>query len=318
MPDFDEDDPVASEQALAYLELWRAKPPSWERDIAERRQEARAEAAAVGGQPEPVASAEPLDVNGVPARLYRPAGDERDVLVWLHGGAWTIGDLDVCDPVVRRLANRARCAVLSVDYRLAPEHPFPAGIEDAWAATAWASARFEQVAVGGDSAGGNLAAAVALRARDRGIELVLQVLVYPVLDYAAVEGSSYADFTQRYTGFAGDPGFGARHADGVRHIWDVYVSDPARRLEQDASPMQAASVGDLAPALIVTAQHDILRGEAEAYARRLAAAGVPVEVRDYEGQVHGFFSQLETMSDARDAIDASAAALHRSFAARAE
>ena len=208
-------------------------------------------------------------VDGVPARLYRPVGGERDVLVWFHGSAWMIGDLDFCDPVVRRLTNRARCAVLSVDYRLAPEHPFPAAIDDAWAATVWASERFRSVAVGGDSAGGNLAAAVALRARDHGIELALQVLVYPVLDNAAVESQSYADYRQRYRGFIGDPGFGDRHADGVRYIWEVYVPDPAQRLHPDASPMQAASLRGVAPALILTAEHDILRGEAEAYARRL-------------------------------------------------
>ena len=314
MPDLSDDRPVPCEQARAYVELWRAKPFPWKRDVAERREEALVEAAAAGGPPEPVTSVEQLLVDGVPARLYRPLGGERDVLVWLHGSAWMIGDLDFCDPVVRRLTNRARCAVLSVDYRLAPEHPFPAAIEDAWAATAWASERFRQVAVGGDSAGGNLAAAVALRARDRGIELALQVLVYPVLDYAAVESSSYEAYRQRYSGFGGDPGFGSRHADGVRYIWEVYVPDPAQRLEQDASPMQAAFVGDLAPALIVTAEHDVLRGEAEAYARRLQAEGVPVELRDYEGQVHGFFNQLVTMSDARDAIDVSAAALTRAFA----
>ena len=157
VPDLDDNRPVPCEEAVAYLELWRTKPPSWERDIAERREEALVEAAAAGGPPEPVTSVEPLLVDGVPARLYRPLGGERDVLVWLHGSAWMIGDLDFCDPVVRRLTNRARCAVLSVDYRLAPEHPFPAAIEDAWAATAWASERFRQVAVGGDSAGGNLA-----------------------------------------------------------------------------------------------------------------------------------------------------------------
>ena len=313
MPDLADNRPVPCEQARAYVELWRAKPRPWERDLAERRAEALAEAAAASGRPEPVTSVEQLLVDGVPARLYRPVGGERDVLVWLHGSAWMIGDLDFCDPVVRRLANHARCAVLSVDYRLAPEHPFPAAIEDAWTATAWGSERFRKVAVGGDSAGGNLAAAAALRARDHGIELALQVLVYPVLDRAAVDSPAYAAYRQRYAGFGGDPGFGDRHADGVRYIWEVYVPDPAQRLDQDASPMQAASLRVVAPSLILTAEHDILRGEAEAYAHRLVAEGVPVDLRDYEGQVHGFFNQLATMSDARDAIDTSAAAVARAF-----
>ena len=314
MPDVSDNRPVPCEQARAYVELWGAKPRPWERDLAERRAEALEEAAAAGGIPEPVASVEQLLVDGVPARLYRPVGGERDVLVWFHGSAWMIGDLDFCDPVVRRLTNRAGCAVLSVDYRLAPEHPFPAAIDDAWAATVWASERFRSVAVGGDSAGGNLAAAAALRARDHGIELALQVLVYPVLDHAAVESRSYADYRQRYRGFVGDPGFGDRHADGVRYIWEVYVPDPAQRLDQDASPMQAESLRGVAPALILTAEHDILRGEAEAYARRLAAEGSAVDLRDYPGQVHGFFNQLATMSDARDAVDVSAAAVARAFA----
>lgn len=211
------------------------------------------------------------------------------------------------------LANRAGCAVLSVDYRLAPEHHFPAAIEDAWAATLWASGRFDQIAVGGDSAGGNLAAAVSLRARDNGVESALQLLVYPVLDYAAVQGSFFDDFRQRYAEFGGDAGFGTRHGDSVRHMWEVYIPDPSQRLEQNASPMHAASARDLAPAVIITAEHDILRGEADAYARRLEAEDVPVELRRYEGQIHGFFSQLETMDDARDAIDTLAAALRRAF-----
>jgi len=245
-------------------------------------------------------------------RQYRPAGGERTALVWIHGGAWMMGDLECDDALARELARRAGCAVLSVDYRLAPEHRFPAAIDDAWTATEWAWERFDRLAVGGDSAGGNLAAAVALRARDRGIALALQLLVYPVLD-CAVDTPFFLDFRSRYAAFAGLPDFGARCLEGIRYIWEVYVPDPARRLRPDASPMRTASLRGAAPAMVITAEHDILRRQAEDYARRLEGDGVPAQLRNYEGQLHGFVHLLGVMDDARDAVDASAAALRRSL-----
>jgi len=282
-------------------------------DVEERRRNARRWALEGSGEPEPVASVEALDVAGVPARLYRPTGSERDVLVWLHGGGWTLLDLDCYDAVVRALANRAGCAVLSVDYRLAPEHRYPAAIDDAWAATEWAAGPFERLAVGGDSVGGNLAAAVALRARDRGVPLALQLLVYPVLDYAAVDASFYEDYERRYAHFADKRRFGAESRTLIRKIWETYVPEPAKRDEPDASPAQATSLAGLAPALVVTAEHDILRGEDEDYARRLEAEGVEVALVTYERQVHGFFPMLGVTDDARDAVRRAAAALRRGF-----
>ena len=192
MPDLDDDRPEPCEQALAYVELWGAEPLPWKRDIAERREEALVEAAAAGGAPEPVTSVEGLLVDGVPARLYRPLGGERDVLVWLHGSAWMIGDVDFCDPVVRRLANRARCAVLSVALnRLAPEHPFPAAIEERGRPppgrrNASARSLSEGTVPEGSSSPPRWRSApvtAASGSRSRCSRL------YPVLDYAAVESS---------------------------------------------------------------------------------------------------------------------------------
>jgi acetyl esterase len=223
-----------------------------------------------------------------------------------------LGDLVCFDALYRALANRSQCAVLAVDYRLAPEHRYPAAIDDAWAATVWASQRFECVAVGGDSAGGNLAAAVALRARENGITLVLQLLVYPVLEYA-VGTPSYEAFRTRYSNFAGQEDFGASSRDGIRFIWDLYVPDPFRRQDQDAAPLRATSFAGLAPALIIEAEHDILRGEGEEYERRLRGAGVAVTSHCYEGQIHGFFHMLGIMTDALDAIDKAADGLRRAF-----
>jgi acetyl esterase len=272
----------------------------------------RAECSSGSGRPEPVAEVRDMHAGGVPARLYRPAGGESDVLVWLHGGAWMTGDPDCCDAAVRALANRAGCAVLSVDYRLAPEHRYPAAVEDCWAAAGWAARNFDFVAVGGDSAGGNLSAAVALRARDDGISLALQLLVYPVLDYRP-DSPFYQEFRDRYRGFAGIGEFGKDIQENIRHIWEVYIPDPARRGERDASPLRAESFSGLAPAMVITAEHDILRGEGQDYARRLQAAGVPTEIFSYTGQVHGFFHLLAMTQDARDAVERSGAALRRAF-----
>lgn len=305
--------PEPSAQVRAYLRSPAHPAESyWEMTVSEARARYREECRLAGGQPESVASVEELDAGGVPARLYRPVGAERNVFVWNHGGGWTLGHPDCSDTAMRALANRAGCAVLSVDYRLSPEHPYPAAIEDAWAATEWATETFDAVAVGGDSAGGNLAAAVALRARDRNVDLLLQVLVYPVLDHR-VDGPFYRDFVRRYKDFAGDSRYGAKSRDGIAHVWDNYVPHWDRRSEEDASPMCADSLVGSASAVVITAEHDILRGEDEAYADRLAAEGVQVELITYPGQIHGFYNLLGMMDDALDAIGRSAVALRRAF-----
>jgi len=304
--------PVLSPQANALFEAIGPREGEWERDIADLRQEAREIARAFSGIAESVASIEDLDAGGVGARLYRPRNGGREVLAWFHGGAWMLGGLDDHDALACAVANRAGCAVLAVDYRLAPEHPYPAAIDDCWAVTTWACKRFEQVAVGGDSSGGNLAAAVALRARDAGVELALQLLVYPALD-PQLDSPFVAEFVARYADFAGNARYGENAHQALRNAWQVYVADAGRRAEQDLAPMRAASLADVAPAVVVLAEHDILRGEGEEYARRLQADGVPVVVHLYDGQVHGFYHLLGAMDDARHAVDRSAAALTRAF-----
>jgi acetyl esterase len=305
--------PTPHEQVLAYL---RTLPSTAESssDIEELRARTRAEALAVRGRLEDVASIQTMDVDGVAARLYRPHGDEQDVLIWIHGGGWIHGDLDCYEGVSRALAYRAQCAVLAIEYRLAPEHPYPAGFDDAWAAVQWAKTNFAKVAVAGDSSGGNLAAAVALRARDRGLELALQLLVYPVLDNTAATAYKRL-FRERYSNFAGHAGFGVIADERINHLWDLYVPAVADRDDAFASPLRADSLRGVAPAVIITAEHDILRGEVEEYARRLQADGVHVEAHEYIGQIHGFFQMLGVMADAENAIDKAAAAVRRAFAA---
>lgn len=217
------------------------------------------------------------------ARWYRDDGPAPAVLVFLHGGGWVLGDLEGHDGLCRRLAASGAYDVLSVDYRLAPEHPFPAGLDDAFAAVRWVAgtaADGRPVVVAGDSSGGNLAAAVALRARDEGGPAIAwQVLLYPVLDRDLASGS-YLRFGSGHLLTTGD----------MAWFFDQYVPDPAARDHPYVSPLRAADLSGVAPALVVVAGHDPLRDEGLAYAGRLAAAGVRVDVRCDEGMIHGYLT----------------------------
>lgn len=294
--------------------LARTPPPlnPWSADVADVRADVRAHVLAVTGALVPVASVETVDAGGVAARLYRPEHEAGGVLVWAHGGGWTYGDLDTCEGVARALADRAGCAVLALDYRLAPEHPFPAAFDDTWSAVEWAGRRFDAVAVGGDSSGGNLAAAAALKARDRGVPLAAQLLVYPVLD-STPDTEFKLGYVERYARFAGQPGYGSNTYERLQHVWATYVPDRAARTAPYASPSHAVDLAGVAPAVIVTAEHDFLRGEADEYAARLAAAGVPVERHEYAGQIHGFFEMFTVLTDAHRAVSTVAATLRRAF-----
>ena len=232
-------------------------------------------------------------------RVLMPAGEIRALVVYYHGGGWVIGNVDEYDTLARTLANELRAALVNVDYRLAPEHRYPAAADDAWNALQWASEQMTEIAGGpvplvvmGDSAGGNLAAVVAQKARDAGgPELAVQVLIYPVTD-ADLDNATYSDPENQLM----------LTRDSMIWFWDHYAPDQASRLHQDACPLQAADLTGLAPAIVLTAEHDVLRGEGEAYADRLRQAGVPVEHRRFAGQMHGFFPMVNLLPGSADAI----------------
>ena len=251
-----------------------------------------------------------VDADGVPARLYRPSGDEDiGLLVYFHGGGWVVGDLETHDSTCRALAAESGHAVLSVDYRLAPEHPFPAALGDSLTATGWASSHATELdcapgklAIGGDSAGGNLAATVSQQAV---VPLRFQLLVYPVTD-ARCNTTSYEDF-----------------ADGpylTRASMDWYIAHYLSGPEGAADdPRVSPLLGDddaLAkspPTHVVTVETDVLRDEGEAYAARLESAGVATTLRRYEGMFHGFFALPELIDVGRDAVRDAARELRRAF-----
>jgi acetyl esterase len=208
-----------------------------------------------------------------------------------------VGSLETHDGIGRALASRSGSSVVAVDYRLAPEHRFPAAVEDAWAVTEAMAGETERVAVAGDSAGGNLAAVVARRARDRELQLQFQVLVYPVTDFN-LETGSYA---------ANADGYGLTR-NGMRWYWEQYLGGQDGG-QPDASPLRAADLSGVAPALVLTSEHDPLRDEGRAYAHRLREAGVPVRLVDYEGMIHGFWRMAAVIDRAQDALDEVAGAL---------
>ena len=248
----------------------------------------------------------------VALRIYQPEGYAgRGALVYLHGGGWVLGDIDSHDETCRRLADGAGVMVVSVDYRLAPEAQYPKPLDDCYAATLWVAANAgelgidaRRIAIGGDSAGGNLAAAVALRSRDEAIgpQLCFQLLIYPVTD-ADFETTSYKDNADGY--------FLTR--DIMRWFWDHYVPEQADREAAYASPLRAASLSDLPPALVQTAEFDPLRDEGEAYATALTAAGVRVAATRYPGLVHGFFGMQDAVAAARPALLEATAALREAL-----
>ena len=250
----------------------------------------------------------------IPLRVYRPAGVAASValpgLMYFHGGGWVIGDLDTHDVLCRQLTAEAGVTVVNVDYRLAPEHKFPAAADDAWAATRWTVAHASEfgvdagrLAVGGDSAGGNLAAVVALQARDAGAPLIkLQVLVYPVTDVAA-ESRSYQDFSEGYM----------LTRESMRWFTAHYLGAPGQGSDWRVSPLRAASHAGLPPALVITAGFDPLCDEGEAYAAALRKAGVRVAHERFEGQIHGFVNMGRIIADADRAVAISAVALRPSF-----
>ncbi len=281
-------------------------PPTWEQTPAEAREGFAPVREMIGPGPH-VASVRDIEIPGqagaIPARVYEPVADPPGVVVYYHGGGWVLGSVDDWDAVTRALAVASGCTLVSVDYRLAPEHRFPAAADDAYDALVWVASSLaggRPVVVAGDSAGGNLAAVVAQRARDTsGPALALQVLVYPVTDHD-FGLASYREYDGRE--------FILNRADMV-WFWDHYAPDVSARSNPYASPLRAASVSGLPPAWVLTAEHDPLRDEGRAYADRLRAAGVPVEHRHYETQIHAFFTLVNVLDDADKAVAEAGAAI---------
>lgn len=237
----------------------------------------------------------------LPVRLYRPsAKKDLPVVLMYHGGGWVIGDLTTVDAQCRHVCSGTGAIVAAVDYRLAPEHRFPTAAEDCYAALLWVSESIEEyggdssrIAVAGDSAGGNLAAVVAQMSRDRsGPSICFQLLVYPVIDGTTFDTRSYAENAE---------GFGLSR-DDMAWFWDQY-SDRQERANPYASPICAESLSGLPPALVMTAEYDVLRDEGEAYGERLKEDGVDAQVVRYDGYIHGFFSETDTIPDTRKAMD---------------
>lgn len=256
------------------------------------------------GLPEPLADVSDRTVPGpygyIPVRVYTPEQNDRaPLLVYFHGGGWVMGTLDTLDVPLRSIAKRSGCVVVSVDYRLAPEHKFPIPAEEAFAATAWVGSNASavgadgtRVAVGGDSAGGNLAAVVAIMARDRdGPDLAAQVLIYPVTDHE-FDTASYRECAK---------GYGLMRA-AMRWVWDKYAAAEERD-SPHASPLRAPDLTALPRAFVLTTEYDPLRDEGEAYAQRMRRSGVPVKLARYEGAIHGFLGHGESFDDSHRAVD---------------
>ena len=258
-----------------------------------------------GGTPEPVRSIENLRIPGpdceIPIRIYTPdAPAPRPALVYFHGGGWVVCDLDTHDVVCTAIAHRAGAVVIAVDYRLAPEHKFPAAVTDSYAATAWVASNAKRlgidpkrISVGGDSAGGNLAAVVSLKSRDEdGPAIALQVMVYPATDLSSFDTPSYQEFGENHYLTKSEMEWFRQH----------YLRSMEDARDPHASPLLASDLSRLPPVLIITAECDPLRDEGEAYAKRLANDGVPVTYTCYPGMIHPFFSLSGAIPQAFDAI----------------
>jgi acetyl esterase len=289
--------------------------PLYSMTLAEARAEDLASIQAAGGDPEPVRQVvdrtAPGPAGDLPIRIYRAAGSRvAPVLVYFFGGGWTLGSVDTSDGICRSLTNAARCTVITVGYRLAPEARFPAAVEDCYAVTSWIAANAAalrvdptRIAVGGDSAGGNLAAVVSLLARDRGgPALVGQLLVYPNTDYESTAGSMASNT---------DPMLFNRTS--VAWYWQHYLARPEDGQSPLASPLRAESLRGLPPALVITAEYDPLRDQAEEYAQRLRDSGVETQLSRYDGMVHGFFAMAGVLDGGARAIAEAATTLRSWF-----
>lgn len=308
-------DPQA--RALIDLMIERQVPPTHTLPVADARRFYRDRRAFTQPDPPPVGEVRDLQAEGphgaIPLRLYRPAGAAAaplPVLVYFHGGGWVIGDLDTHDVVCRTLCAGSGCAVVAVDYRMGPEHRFPAAVDDTHAAVRWVRAQAAalgldgtRLAIGGDSAGGNLAAVTAI-----GMRLAaeaparLQLLIYPATDMRAVAPSHTAN-GQGYV----------LTSDSIAWFRGHYIADAAQWVDWRASPLLAEDLSHLPPALVLTAGFDPLRDEGRQYADALSAAGVPAQYVCFERQIHGFITMGRVIDEAHTALDLCAASLRRAL-----
>lgn len=287
-------------EVAAYLETRKDQPPRSALDVIATRERMR-QAAALAGTPPALPQVEDIVLAGsLRGRQYWPVIDARlPLVVYFHGGRFVSGDLDSHDTVCRLLALSGNCRVVAVDYRLAPEHRFPAAADDAIAALEWGMTQGIPLGVAGDSAGANLAAGAAIACRAAALKC--QLLIYPMID-ATCGLPSYAEFGSGY-----GPG-----AEDMARGWREYLPQGTDPRDPRASPLFAAHLNG-APALILTAEYDTLRDEGEAYARKLAASGAPVILRRYDGMIHGFFVMPGILRAAREAIAGAGGFLRRSF-----
>ena len=293
-------------EAAAFLDqVARQKPHSIESLPIEVTRRAALVGSSTGLNPPELAKIENLDIvrsdgTKLPVRIYVPHGSKPfGVCLYFHGGGWVLNSIDTHDDLVRRLAAISGCVFVNVEYRLAPEHKYPAAVDDAYAALGWVhdhateiGCDSDRIAVAGDSAGGNLAAVACLMSRDRGgPQIAFQALIYPITD---------CDFERPSYRTNGEGYFLTRRE--MIWFWNHYVASPDRMQEPYASPLLAPSLSGLPPAIVLTAEFDPLRDEGEAYAEALRAAGVDVTVHRYEGMIHAFVRRVQQFDTARIAI----------------
>ncbi len=277
-------------------------PQVWEAplDVIRRNTQSRP---ALAGPPEPILNIENRFIPGptadLPVRIYRPTNNPAaPAIVYFHGGGWVLNFLDIFDASLTALANRTGATIISVNYQKAPEHPFPIPFDDCYATLEWVLANSEvlrinrhSVAVAGDSAGGNLASAVALKARDQKIKLAYQLLIYPCND-RNFETPSYI---KNATGYG-------LSRQAMQWFWDQYLQGDSHDQNPYAIPARAVSFKDVVPAIIISAEYDPLLSDSEQYVELLKASGVDVRYREFKGMIHGFFSNLAVTPAAMDAI----------------
>jgi acetyl esterase len=287
---------LADQKAAGLPQVWEA-PVAVIRELTQGR-------VAFAGQPEPILSVVNKFIPGptadLPIRIYRSNQDQNaPAMVFFHGGGWVLNFLDIYDAALHRLANQSGSVIISVNYQKAPEHPFPVPFDDCYSSLLWVKAHAKElgidatrVGVGGDSAGGNLAAAVAVKARDEQIPLSYQLLVYPCVD---------RDFTTKsYVECANDFGLTTR---AMEWFWDQYLQGDHHNNNPYAAPMRAESLAGVAPSIVITAQYDPLVSDSENYVEKLKSDGAEVIYEEFPGMIHGFFANVAATPSSHLALD---------------